>query len=116
MKRTLLLAVLALAGCGSASRYDAGDVESVFRANGLPLQRIPSRGAEQPAMGEISACATRFTATAAGGALAVSVCDDAKAAGSLSGDYLTRGNVAVEYSGHDERTQRRIAAALADLG
>ncbi len=114
----LALAVV-LAGCGGSgtTTYEPGEVEQAFRSAGLQLQRVGSVGAEQPAMGEVSGCATRYLARSAGGPLSVSVCDGVGAATAVAASRsMRRANVAVEYAGSDPRIRDRIRRALDALG
>ena len=111
-----------VSACGggqqNAGRQFAPDnVEAAFRAHGFALHRLASNGAEQPAMGETSACATRFSATPAPGTVTIFVCDDAHAATSVptSAFRRTRENVVVTYTGGDRATRARIAEALSGL-
>src|SRR5213078_4547569 len=50
--------LLVLAGCGGGEKMpattDAQSVESAFRGQGIVLRRLPTSGAEQPAMGVTS--------------------------------------------------------------
>ncbi len=108
----------ALAGCGGSgtTTYEPGEVEQAFRSAGLPLQRVGSVGAEQPAMGEISGCATRYLARADAARLSVSVCDSEGAATAVaSSRSLRRANVAVEYAGTNPGVRERISRALNTL-
>jgi hypothetical protein len=107
-------------GCGGNAThvFSSKDVERAFGTEGLVLHPLPSNGAEQPAMGETSPCATRFAATTSRGSLIVSVCENRRAAESVpSGQPFrrTRDNVLVEYSGSDAPTRARIGHALAAL-
>jgi hypothetical protein len=105
-----------VAGCGGSGdrqEYAPSDVEQAFASAGLSLRRLPSVGAEQPAMGETSECGTRYLARSAGGLLSVSVCDRAGAAANVAaGDRMRRANVVVEYAGDDHRVHARIERAL----
>jgi hypothetical protein len=112
----VLSLAIVLAGCGGSggeASYEPGEVESAFREAGLQLQRLPSVGAEQPAMGETSSCGVRYLAPAVERALSVSVCDDARDAEEITSDpSMQRANVAVEYAGDDSGTHERISRAL----
>ena len=115
----LTLLAVVLGGCGGAEQaeYSPADVQRAFRAEGLVLQRVPSVGAEQPAMGEVSGCGTRYFARSAAALVAVSVCDGSGAAAAVaSGRSMRRQNVAVEYAGSDRRVRDRIGRALDALG
>jgi len=102
-----------LAGCGgSDTTYQPDEVQQAFREAGLPLQRLPSVGAEQPAMGETSSCATRYLVRSGSSLIHVSVCDlEEDAAQIASADTMRRANVAVEYSGYDAQIHERIDRA-----
>jgi len=112
---------VALAGCGgsgtsSSASYDPDEVERAFREAGLPLRRVPSAGAEQPAMGETSSCGTRYLVRSRGSLIAVSVCDTEGDAEDVAPDgSMHRGNVAVETAAGDAATHQRISQALDGL-
>jgi hypothetical protein len=94
-------------------------VERAFRAQGVALRPETSNGAEQPAMGETSPCATRFLGVTNRGSIIVSVCDDRRSAAGVPNAHVfrrTRVNVVVDYSGRDTATQERIKRALVGLG
>jgi len=106
---------LFLVGCGGsdAQIYGPDEVEQAFGNAGLPLQRMPSVGAEQPAMGETSSCATMYLVRSRGALITVSVCDaEADAADVAPDDSMHRSNVAVETPSDDPRLRERISRAL----
>jgi hypothetical protein len=116
MRRVLVLSIaLVLAGCGggSGTTFGGTDVERAFRAAGIELRPVPSNGAEQPAMGMTSACASQFVASTAGAVINVAVCDDASAAASAGG-RLRRANVAVRFTGSGA-VESKIQRALDGL-
>ena len=106
---------LFLVGCGGsdAQIYGPDEVEQAFGNAGLPLQRMPSVGAEQPAMGETSSCATRYLVRSRGALITVSVCDaEADAADVAPDDSMHRANIAVETSIPNPEVHDRISRAL----
>lgn len=115
----VVVALLVGIGCGkSRSRDDrvvhaAAAVEQAFRDAGITLRKISAAGAEQPAMGETSACATRYVAEDAGVLLTVAICDDAEAAEGIGAQSAD--NVAVQYAGDDPAVRERVDRALDSL-
>jgi hypothetical protein len=112
------LSALLLAGCGGSgdggsASFEPADVERAFSDAGITLRKLPSAGAEQPAMGETSACGTRYVSARQGVFLTVAVCDDAEAAAGLGAQHA--GNVAVEYAGDDADVRTRVDRALDSL-
>lgn len=119
-----MIALLAVAGCGSGGSnaepaFSGKDVERAFGKAGIVLRPVPSNGAEQPAMGETSPCATRYLGARTSGSIIVTVCDTRGAAAGIPTAHVfrrRRANVVVDYSGIDPRTRTRISAALDGLG
>ena len=114
------LAAFVLGGCGGgssgAATYEPTEVERAFRDVGLPLKRLPSVGAEQPAMGETSSCGTRYIALSGDAAISVSLCDREQDAQAVApADSMHRANVAVEYAGDEAEVHERIGRALDGL-
>lgn len=120
MRRLLAVAcVVVAAGCGGSSQrtYDADQVERAFREQGIVLDKLPSNGAEQTAMGTTSPCATGYFGRAKMRMVAVWVCDSAGAARNLPLERMTvRANVAVELlNGGGPELRGRVQRALAGL-
>jgi hypothetical protein len=120
MRRLLAVAcAVVAAGCGGSSQrtFDANQVERAFRAQGIVLDKLPSNGAEQTAMGTTSPCATGYFGRANMRMLAVWVCESAGDAHKLPLERLTiRANVAVELlNGGGPELRGRVERALAGL-
>jgi hypothetical protein len=121
MRRLLAVTCAAVAaGCGGSSHatFDAAQVERAFRAQGISLDRLPSNGAEQTAMGTTSRCATAYLGHVNSRVLlTVWVCDSAEDAREqrILREDTVRGNVAVQIPTGDSELRGRVQRALDGL-
>jgi hypothetical protein len=120
MRRLLAVTCAAVAaGCGGSSHatFDAAQVEHAFRAQGISLDRLPSNGAEQTAMGTTSRCATAYLGHVKSSVLTVWVCDSARDAREqrILREDTVRGNVAVQIPNGDSELRGRVQRALDGL-